>query len=342
MPDFDAQVTNCTEKWNSRVVSPYVQAYTQAHARYQETVAAAEKAREAQMALFASLATILSTSVIMGAFAGVSISRMATRMGLRTIGRQNTLAVVRLYSQSKTNPIVTFASGKVWDLAKDKMADQTKEIFLRLARNTASGVTGVLPLVRDKQMQQMVSEQGICLKDGHEGIMRDNRLAASERTRLIDEMKASRFMHPPERPLDVAQFEDKILLSMYMQKVLDMDYTMTRFPPDVRTPPIRGGGIDALPSDTKNYPRSEKWEGQLGTYRTVEVDRPGSEFEDATDEAFAKVYGKGKSFYGTSGWVRWAIPDTRTGTPAQLVHAEKILNDLSFRTRPKAVQELVA
>lgn len=337
---FDSDVSKCTEKWNSRVVGRYIQAYAQAHARYQETVAAAEKAREAQMALFASLATILSTSIIMGAFAHVSLQRMATRVGLRTLGRANTQAVVRLYSQSRTNPIVSFATGKLWDMGYDKMSDQTKEVFLRLARNTASGVTGVLPLVRDKQMQEMVIEQGLCLRDGHEAIMRDNRLSASQRAALVDEMKRSRFMRPPEKPLDAALFEDKILLSMYMQKVLDMDYTMLRFPPDMRTPPIRGGGIEALPSDKRNYPVSERFEGNLGTYRTVEVDRPGAEFEDATDEAFAKVYGKGKSFYGTSGWVRWAIPDTRTGTPAQLVHAEKILNDLSFKTRPKSVEEL--
>ncbi len=78
--------------------------------------------------------------------------------------------------------------------------------------------------------------------------------------------------------------------------------------------------------------------GKIGTCDMVAIDRPGSNFEDAVDEVFAKIYGK--RFHGTSGLIRWAIPDGRTGTPAHLIHAEKVLNDLSFETRPNSVEML--
>jgi hypothetical protein len=294
-----------------------------------------EKANQAQIEMFATIVSIMSTSIIMGAFVGYSVERMAMRAGLRTLGKENTRAVVQLFAAGKANPAIAFAAGKFFDMAKDTVKgainSKVQSVVGVLMQNTSNGVSAINPQNRQNDLTKLVMHHKIAVGEIYKSVAADSSLNGAQKQKLIDALVASPFMSPPELSVQENKLTDKILLGMLMQKVLDGDHMETWFPGYTKLPPKRGANIDLMPSDPK-YPRSQPAD-PMKVFQTVEIDRPGGEFQKAINETHKKVFGT--SFYDTH-WYDFMSPVASEGQPAELQKAEAVLNRLSRSTRPRA------
>lgn len=329
--NIDHQIGQAHDKWMGNCILRYSDAYIQAYNKYKEVADAQEKATQAQMEMFSTIVSIMSTSIIMAAFAGVSFERMAIRAGLKTLGKENTRSVLQLFAAGQANPVVSFAVGKFVDMAKDGVSSKAKDAIGALMHNTAGGVSAIDPLNRQNELTELVLQQQICVRDCYDSIAQNSKLSNSQQQAQMEALLASPFFNPPSLGLDKSKLADKILLGMLMQKVLDGDHMETWFPGYTNLPPKRGANIDLMPSDSK-YPRSQP-SSTSKPWEAVEIDRPGGEFQKAINETHKKVFNT--TFYDTH-WYDFMNPVASEGQPAELQKAEAVLNRLSRLTRPRA------
>lgn len=337
MPDFHRQVQRSFDLWKANATNPYVEAYNTAFENYKETAGDEDERVQAQIAFFFTIASVLSTSVVMAVMVQASVQRGIVRAGLRTLGRENTRLVVDLIRRGRANPSVSFAVGSLWDSARGALGDRALEVVTQLVTNSAAGVSAVNPLNRAVQLESQLLHYKVAVGDLFEAVTANRGLSGAQQRQFVGLLEASPFMNPPGRPLNVDRLTPKIELGFYMQKVLDGDYLMTRYAPHMRIPGQRGGGINALPSE-RNYPRSGSWAPGREVYTTVEVDRPGFTFQQKINELHRQLFNN-QPFYPQHGVVRYL---NGTGNVEEIRKAEDVMNRLSRSTRPPAVGVAVA
>jgi hypothetical protein len=259
----------------------------------------------------------------MAALASGPFQRLAGRIGARTLAQNNLRFINDLYAQHSTHPIVDFAFGKT----KDYAFDQNKAIAAKLVQNTAVGVTAASPLSRSEQIKSLIALQGLAISDLSDSIAADRQRTVAQREQKLADLAASPFMNPPNDRLDDGKLRPLIELGMFMQLLLDTDYMLLHYPADTRIPPQRAGGIRTMPTDPK-YPKSERDISSM--YRTVEIDRPGNQIQDAIDKVHKEV--KRVPFYEHGRFLGMQWPG---GKADELTKADTTLQALSRATRPK-------
>lgn len=330
---FD-QIRRAKEHWDLGVGSQYTIAYNDAYNAYQSAVRDEEDARRARAEMFVAIASIMSTSVLMAVAAYGPLRRVAMRAALRTLGQQNTRAVLNLVARQGSHPIVAFSLGSAHDLVKNKASQAVKDAAIRLVQNTSAGISAVSPLSRGEEIRQLIGFQGLAIEEWAEALRADRTLTISERETALAALMQSPFMQPPLGRLDAGKLRQRIELGFYMQRILNSDYTVSHGPVGARMPRGPAQPIAALPSD-RNYPRNEAATA-MSFYTTVEIDRPEFSMQEATDRAHNEVYRRPFYTHGR----HLGFFQSPAGKEEELVRAEHILRDLSSRTRPGTAQAI--
>ncbi len=317
------QIDDATIRWTTLVASPYIIAYNDAYANFQAALAAQEEANKSQAELFGTVAAIMTTSILMAALASGPFRRLASRIGARALAQKNLQYINSFYAQSSSNPIIDFAFGK----AKDYGFDQTKAVAAKLIQNTAAGVTASSPLSRSEQIKSLIALQGLAISDMSDGIRADRARSVADREKGLADLSRSPFMNPPKDRVDDTKLRPIIELGMFMQLVLDTDYLRIHYPADTRIPSQRAGGINIMPTDPK-YPKTKPNLTEI--YRSVEIDRPGNDIQEAIDKVHKEV--KKVPFYQHGRYLGMQWPG---GKADELTRADRVLQELSKATRPK-------
>lgn len=337
MSDIFEKIDRATGWWVQYAVSPYIEAYNTAYTSYQETLQKQRDGDKAQAEMFVAIASIMSTSIIMATFANYPLSRLSARIALRTLGVDNTRRVIGLYRRGAADPVTAFAFGKSYDLVKATAGDKVKSSVGKLLRQTVTGTTSSLPLNKDRQLTRQVEVQGLVLREFCDAVGSDRSIGLKLKDQCFSEVLRAPFMRTPENLLDPGKLAPKIELGFYMEMILNSDYLMYHSPPDMRTPSSRAGGIDVLPSDKDNYPKSESFASTRGYYRTVEIDRPGGHIQSAIDRLHKQVFGS--PFYGGLSLGGMRFGGDKAG---ELRKAEAVARLLSNATRPATALTVIA
>lgn len=342
--DFDLFVRQQQAKWKLLVGIPYLKAYDTAYKKFGETMQQQKDVEKDRADLLVTAASVVSGSLLMATIGKVAAGKLITRSLYRLAIKNLGATFGRIVHTGRHNEAFAFALGKFLDEVKTDVAKRVKDGAAKYMHVDAA--ESVTPMAQTLDMDAFLTSTWLVAVKAAQTVEAHSGLSEVAKTAAFGSLRAAPMMQEPvvRRSSLPGTLAEKIELSFYLGAVLDSD-TLVDWPAYFPTGAAGMSGpmphsdgsrpIAQLPSDP-SYPRPRypemKFGGVTPRHQSIAIDRSGSEVQSRTDELCRLVFRR--QLYG--GWHNrfglFGPADTKK--PAELLAAERMLDDLSNATRP--------
>lgn len=307
MSDLSTILQNSNDmekKWTTYVAFPYSRAYASALSNFKATKGAQDKlnAKKAELSVLAL--TICSGGVLTHVFAQTAWKAVAANKALDIIANKNMEKAFNVAHFVSTNKVANFVVGGLWDAGAKFVDTKTKKLFEETPANFPSVQKWKTETDALTSLMGFVNECYLKYRDTARNVFGNSKLNEKERNLAVGKLVGSNFANPPSSsPINETQVTQEIELLLYLQHVLDLDYSQKI------SGYVAGGyggkgqfgekkDIKAMP-DSKHYPKPyskvhKSPGGRSGYVESLNVgyNELGKAFYDKINDLHKKLFGK--------------------------------------------------
>jgi hypothetical protein len=354
MSDLFKRFTRAREKavndWQRNFVASYGSAYSNARAKFKETLDLQEKADREEREFWSGLAmfalSLCGGSALTMVFGNATAKAAAGKVALDIICENNMNRAFKVANFVSTNKTADFILGELWDKGVAAVSEKLKSSLTEDSKNYAA----IDKFTQEPQAMQNNLWQWVL--DAHAKVLEaeeefDKIGNEGEKTGKIESLMKSPFFRsaPAQRPNETFLAGD-IEFTFYMNMILDSDYTESGYFEETqggrgwRRRVTSKTPITASPSST-SYPSAYKSQGSMGgvDFQQTEYKQYGSIIRDRINELSTqrfryKMFGAGQE-YGITFFDKGEKVSHKL-----LLFAERRLNEMGSTNLEKIKQSL--